>query len=191
MLFLAHASWESREYSCLRRPFTRIEACHIWLLRGRKLFNCVLQQWHSAKCLLVFVFRICLSVYRLVKGNVCRQFEHCLVDIEKRPFVTSCVFWTGDWPTRCSYFCRFVGFLALVSVGFFLHSCWSVSYPQRIKWQQLQVLKYIKIKWVIIHKKKRVVLLKRASHFTLLFYPWQHLFPYLDILTHIRHSRNT
>ena len=49
-------------------------------LRGRKLFNnCYLQQWQSAKCLLLFVFCICLSVCRCVEGNVCRNFAHCFV----------------------------------------------------------------------------------------------------------------
>ena len=63
-------------------------------LRGRKLFNCDLQQWHSAKCLLLFVFHICLSVCRFVKGNVYRIAHCCVLSIvKKRSFLTYCVFW--------------------------------------------------------------------------------------------------
>ena len=51
-------------------------------LRGMKRFNCHLQQWHSAKCLLLFVFDICLSVCRSVKGNVCRKCGHSFASSE-------------------------------------------------------------------------------------------------------------
>ena len=57
--------------------------CQTRSLRGRKHFNCDLQQWHSAKCLLLFFFSFflsfCLSVCSFVKGNVCRKFAHCFV----------------------------------------------------------------------------------------------------------------
>ena len=71
-------------------------------LQGRKLFNCNLQQWHSAKCLHLFMFYICLSVCHFAKGNVCRIIctLFCLVDIKKRSFLSSCVFcygWTDGW----------------------------------------------------------------------------------------------
>ena len=57
-------------------------------LRGTKLFNCDLQHWHSAQSCLLFVFYIRLSVYRFVKGNVCRTFRtlFCLVNIIRRSF---------------------------------------------------------------------------------------------------------
>ena len=64
-------------------------------LRGRKLINCDLQQWHSPKCSLFFVFCICLSVCRFVKGNIkCRKFAHRFVlsPLKRRSFLTSCVF---------------------------------------------------------------------------------------------------
>ena len=48
-------------------------------LRGRKLFICDLQQWHSAKKNPHFLFYICLSVCRFVEGNVCRKFAQCFV----------------------------------------------------------------------------------------------------------------
>ena len=50
-----------------------------WSLRGRKLFNCDLQQWHSAKFCLLFVLYICLSVCCFVKGNVFQKCAHCFV----------------------------------------------------------------------------------------------------------------
>ena len=57
--------------------------------QGRKHFNCDLQQWNSAKCLIFFTFYICLPICRFVKGNlstphICTLF--CLVDIKKRSF---------------------------------------------------------------------------------------------------------
>ena len=54
------------------------------------------QQWHWAKCFPHFVFYICLSVCRVVEGNIYRTFAHCfvrLVHVKKRSFLTSCVFW--------------------------------------------------------------------------------------------------
>ena len=63
-------------------------------LRRRQLFNYDLQQWHWAKCFVRFVFYICLSVCRFAEGNICRKCAlFCLIDINKRSFLTSCVFW--------------------------------------------------------------------------------------------------
>ena len=42
-----------------------------------KAFQLNLQQWHWAKCFNFFVFYVCLSVCRVVKGNVCRKVAHC------------------------------------------------------------------------------------------------------------------
>ena len=39
----------------------------------------------------LIVFYICLSVCRVVKGNLCRQCEHCFVLPEKAFILTSCV----------------------------------------------------------------------------------------------------
>ena len=51
---------------------------------------------HSAKCLLLFVFYICVSVCRFVKCNECRKFAQCfvicLVDIKKPSLCTPLVY---------------------------------------------------------------------------------------------------
>ena len=48
-------------------------------LPGRKLFNCDLQQWHSATFFLPFVCYICLSICCFVKGNACQKCAHWFV----------------------------------------------------------------------------------------------------------------
>ena len=62
----------------------------IFAREARELFTYDLQQWHSAKCFLHFVFYICLSVCGFVKGNVCRKFTYCFVYSiwKKRSFFT-------------------------------------------------------------------------------------------------------
>ena len=62
-----------------------------------KLFNCDLQQWHSANCLLHFscFISVCPFVALLKFCNVCRKFATLILvmlTLKQRSFLTSCVF---------------------------------------------------------------------------------------------------
>ena len=66
--------------------------------RGQKwtLFN-VQEERHSAMCLILFAFYICLPICRFVKCNECRKCAHCFVmSTSKKAFIfilTSCALW--------------------------------------------------------------------------------------------------
>ena len=63
-----------------------------WSLRVWELFTYDLQKRHWAKCFPHFMFHICLFA---------KFAEHlrmsCLVNIKKRSFLTSCVFWSVSY----------------------------------------------------------------------------------------------
>ena len=97
-LFVRHyffsSSFFSTSYSALLRHSSRSRHFQTRSLRGRELFNCDLQQWHSAE----FFFSFSCFIYVFVRLSKVTYAENsqiffCLVDIKKRSFLTSCVFW--------------------------------------------------------------------------------------------------
>ena len=72
--------------------------------RFEKHLNSIRWQWHWAKCFILIVFHVCMSVCRFVKSNICPKMctLFCLiVHIKKRSLVISYAFWfallTARW----------------------------------------------------------------------------------------------